>query len=322
MKTRSIALTAVLAGAIVVPASAQSIYSIGTNKQGSLAYSAGTAISKLMNLKGDVKMRVRPGGGSFSIVPQMNSGQIDFGINNAAESRFAFTGTGTFDKKGKQPNFRMVAVMFPLRSTLAVPADSPIKTICDAKGKRMGSKFTAQTILQLTQSTLLATCGITQEDMINTPYSRYVPSGDDMARGKQDIAIIIPGTAASKKQHAMLRSQGGLRFLSVDDSPKSVAAMHKWYPEIYVSTMKPSKRTPGIVGPTKVMTYPFFITAGAHVPDEVVYKILKTMAANKKDLVQSHGAFNGFNAKKMYYKNTTVPYHPGAVKMYKEMGVM
>ena len=186
----------------------------------------------------------------------------------------------------------------------------------------MGNKFTAQTILQLTQSTLLATCGIKQEDMINTPYSRYVPSGDDMARGKQDIAIIIPGTAASKKQHAMLRAQGGLRFLSVDDSPKAVAAMHKWYPEIYVSTMKPSKRTPGIVGPTKVMTYPFFITAGAHVPDEVVYKILKTMAANKKDLVQSHGAFNGFHAKKMYYKNTTVPYHPGAVKMYKEMGVM
>ena len=322
IKTGSIALAVVVASAITLPAAAQTIYSIGTNKQGSLAYSAGTAISKLMNLKSDVKVRVRPGGGSFSIVPQMNSGQIDFGINNAAESRFAYKGTGTFEKKGKQENFRMIGVMFPLRSTLAVPADSPIKTICDAKGKRMGNKFTAQTILQLTQSTLLSTCNIKQEDMVNTPYSRYVPSGDDMARGKLDIAIIIPGTAASKKQHAMLRARGGLRFLSVNDSPESIAAMHKWYPEIYVSTMKPSKRTPGIVGPTKVMTYPFFITAGAHVPDDVVYKIIKAMAANKKDLVKSHGAFNGFHAKKMYYKNTIVPYHPGAVKAYKEMGIM
>ena len=322
IKTGSIALAVVVASAITLPAAAQTIYSIGTNKQGSLAYSAGTAISKLMNLKSDVKVRVRPGGGSFSIVPQMNSGQIDFGINNAAESRFAYKGTGTFEKKGKQENFRMVGVMFPLRSTLAVPADSPIKTICDAKGKRMGNKFTAQTILQLTQSTLLSTCNIKQEDMVNTPYSRYVPSGDDMARGKLDIAIIIPGTAASKKQHAMLRARGGLRFLSVNDSPESIAAMRKWYPEIYVSTMKPSKRTPGIVGPTKVMTYPFFITAGAHVPDDVVYKIIKAMAANKKDLVKSHGAFNGFHAKKMYYKNTIVPYHPGAVKAYKEMGIM
>lgn len=321
-KTGSIAFAAIVAGAIALPAAAQTIYSIGTNKQGSLAYSAGTAISKLMNLESDVKFRVRPGGGSFSIVPQMNSGQIDFGINNAAESRFAYKGTGTFDKKGKQENFRMVGVMFPLRSTLAVPADSPIKTICDAKGKRMGNKFTAQTILQLTQSTLLSTCNIKQEDMINTPYSRYVPSGDDMARGKLDIAIIIPGTAASKKQHAMLRARGGLRFLSVDDSPESIAAMRKWYPEIYVTTMKPSKRTPGIVGPTKVMTYPFFITAGAHVPDDVVYKVIKTMAANKKNLVKSHGAFNGFHADKMFYKNTIVPYHPGAVKAYKEMGIM
>ncbi len=322
MKFSGLVLAAAASAALSLPAHAQKVYSIGTNKQGSLAYSSGTAISKLMNLKGGVKMRVRPGGGSFSIVPQMNSGAVDFGINNAAESRFAYTGTGTFDKKGKMPNFRMVGVMFPLRSTLAVPNDSPIKTICDAKGKRMGHKFTAQTILQLTQSALLATCGLTQEDMVNTPYSRYTPSGDDMARGKLDIAIIVPGTAASKKQHAMLRSRGGLRFLSISDSPEAVAGMHKWYPETYVTTMKPNKRTPGIVGPTKVMTYPFFLTVGAHVPADVVYNIIKTMAANKTDLVKSHGAFNGFNAKRMFYKNTIVPYHPGAVKAYKEMGVM
>ena len=51
MKSVSIALAALMAGAIALPAAAQDIYSIGTNKQGSLAYSAGTAISKLMNLK-------------------------------------------------------------------------------------------------------------------------------------------------------------------------------------------------------------------------------------------------------------------------------
>ena len=319
MKIVSIALATIVATGLSLPAFAQKVYSIGTNKQGSLAYSSGAAISKLMNVKGGIQMRVRPGGGSFSIVPQMNSGQIDFGINNAAESRFALTGTGTFKKKGPQPNFRMVGVMFPLKSTLAVPFDSPIKTICDAKGKRMGYKFTAQTILQLTQSALLATCGLKQEDMVNTPYSRYVPSGDDMARGKQDIAIIPPGTAASKKQHAVLRSRGGLRFLSVDDSPKAVKQMQDWYPETYVTTIKPAKRTPGVVGPTNVMTYPFFLTVGAHVPAEIVYKIVKTMAANKKSLAKSHGAFNGFNPKKMKYKNTNVPYHPGALKDYKEM---
>lgn len=322
MKMHTLLIGTALAAMVTGPAIAQKVYAIGTNKQGSLAYSSGAAISKVMNLKGGVKMRVRPGGGSFSIVPQMNSGAVDFGINNAAESRFAYYGTGTFKKKGAHKNFRMVGVMFPLRSTLAVANDSKIKSICDAKGARMGHKFTAQTILQLTQSALLATCGLVQEDMVNTPYSRYVPSGDDMARGKLDIAIIPPGTAASKKQHAMLRSHGGLRFLSVDASPKSVAAMHKWYPETYITSIKPAKRTPGVLGKINVMTYPFFITAGAHVPADVVYKVVKTMAANKKSLAKSHGAFNGFNAKKMHYKNTTVPYHPGAVKFYKEIGTM
>jgi hypothetical protein len=315
-------MTAAMTVTVALPAVAQNVYSIGTNKQGSLAYSSGTAISTLMNLKGGVTMRVRPGGGSSSIVPQMNTGKVDFGINNAAESRFAYYGKGTFAKKGPQKNFRMVGVMFPLRSTLAVPNDSKIKSICDTKGARMGHKFTAQTILQLTQSALLATCNLVQEDMVNTPYSRYVPSGTDMARGKLDVALIPPGTAASKKQHAMLRSRGGLRFLSVDNSPAAVARMHKWYPETYITVIKPAKRTPGVLGPINVMTYPFFLTVGAHVPADVVYKIVKTMAANKKTLAKSHGAFNGYNAKKMYYKNTTVPYHPGAVKFYKELGVM
>jgi len=317
--TRLMATAALIAGAATA-ASAQQTYSIGTNKQGSLAYGVGTAVSKLMNEKAGLLFRVKPGGGSSSLVPQMNDGNVDFGVNNAAESRFAYNGTGTFEGK-KHPNFRIVTMVYPLRIALAVPKDSPIKNISDARGKRIGCKYTAQTILQFIQDAMLANGGLTSDDMKCAPYASYVPTGDDMARGKLDIAVVAPGSGASKKQHAMMKSGGGLRFLSLETSEAAVKRMQGVYPETFPMTLEPSPATPGVLGPTEVMAYPYFLTAGAHVPDAVIEKVVKTMHANKDFLVKANSRFDLFDPKGMKAE-TKVPYHPGALKAYKQLGQM
>ena len=318
MKISRILLTAALVVAFSAPALAQKTYSIGTNKQGSLAYGVGTAVSKLMNEKAGLLFRVKPGGGSSSIVPQMNAGKVDFGVNNAAESRFAHFGKGTF--KGKpHANFRLVTMVYPLRITLAVAKDSPIKRIGDAKGMRMGHKYTAQTILQFIADALLASDGLAQSDMKNTPYSRYVPTGNDLARGKLDIAIVAPGSGASKKQHAMLKSHGGLRFLSINVTKAGQKRMNAVYPEAFPMTIQPSAATPGVLGATRVMAYPYFLTAGAHVSAEVIYKVAKTMHDNKAFLIKANSRFNLFEPKRMRARSP-VAYHPGAARFYKEIG--
>jgi TRAP transporter TAXI family solute receptor len=320
MRITTFAATAAIALGLALPSVAQQTYSIGTNKQGSLGFGVGTAVSKLMNEMAGMLFRVKPGGGSSSLVPQMNSGRVDFGVNNAAESRFARFGKGTFEGR-PHANFRLVTMVYPLRIDLAVPNDSPIKTIADAKGARMGYKFTAQTILQFIQSALLANGGLKQEDMKNTPYASYVPTGDDMARGKLDIATISPGSGASKKQHAMLKSRGGLRFLSISKDAAAVKRMQAVYPESFVMTIQPSAATPGVIGPTNVIAYPYFLTAGAHVPADVIYKVVKTMHANKAYLKAANSRFNLFEPSRMK-ASSPVEYHPGAVQAYKELGVM
>ncbi|MDA1326455.1 MAG: TAXI family TRAP transporter solute-binding subunit [Proteobacteria bacterium] len=320
MRFGTLMIAAVVAAGVALPAFAQKTYSIGTNKQGSLGFGVGTAVSKLMNDKAGLLFRVKPGGGSSSLVPQMNAGKVDFGVNNAAESRFARFGTGIFEGKVHK-NFRLVGMVYPLRIDLAVPFDSPIKTVADAKGMRMGNKFTAQAILQFIQSALLANGGLSQEDMKNTPYASYLPTGDDMARGKLDIATVSPGAGASKKQHAMLKSRGGLRFLSISDDPAAVKRMQGVYPESFVMTIHPSPATPGVVGPTNVIAYPYFLTTGTHVSADVIYKLVKTMHANKAYLKAANSRFNLFEPTKMK-ATSPVEYHPGALKAYKELGVM
>jgi len=85
-------------------ASAQ-IYQIGTNPQGSMFYSSAASISALMVQKAGVQFRVAPYAGSSTYLPLINSGQVAFGMVNAAEAAFAYAGTELF--KGRpNPNLR------------------------------------------------------------------------------------------------------------------------------------------------------------------------------------------------------------------------
>ncbi len=318
MKFATALVAATIALGVALPAAAQKTYSIGTNPQGSLAYGSGTAVAKLMNEKGNLLARVRAGGGSSTIVPQMDRGQIDFGFNNALEVRQSFEGIGIFQGK-PQKNMRIVTQVYPLLLAFAVPADSPIKTLADAKTMRIPCRFTAQIILAEVQDAMLASGGLTTNDFKCVPVANYIKGQHLLPEGRADIAMAGPGSGASKEDHAKLKSRGGLRFISIDASTAGVARMQKVFPESFPYPVKGSK-DPSFHGDTTVFAYPYFLTAGAHVADDVIEKVVKLMAANKADLAASFGAFNRFDSKKMA-PASKVPYHPGAVKAYKELGI-
>ncbi|MEZ5890148.1 MAG: TAXI family TRAP transporter solute-binding subunit [Xanthobacteraceae bacterium] len=315
---KTAAFACLLMAALAMPASAQQTYSLGTNPQGSLAYGAGSALAKLMNEKGNMLARVRAGGGSSTIIPQMNRGQIDFGFNNALEARYAYIGKGPFDGKPNK-NLRLVAEVFPLWLGFVVAEDSGIKTLADAKGKRIPCKFTAQIILADVQDAMLASAGLTDKDFECVPVADYIKGQDLLPQGKVDIAMAGPTSGATKEGNAQLRSRGGITFISIGHSDADIAAMQKVFPEATARLVKKDTAST-IRNDTYLIEYPFFLTAGAQVPDEVVYKVVKLMAANKDMLGESFAPFKRFDPQNMDPKHST-PYHPGAIKAYKEMGL-
>ena len=82
-------------------------------------------------------------------------------------------------------------------------------------------------------------------------------------------------------------------------------------------------------------TYPFMekdyptvrmwvsLLAGAHVPDEVVYKYVKAIAESQ-DRVQAIGGSlkTSFTTAKMVVNPANLPFHPGALRYYKEAGLV
>ena len=300
------------------PVFAQQTISVASTPQGSMSYAVATTIAKLMNEKLGFLARVQPKGGAATIAA-LNAGNTDFYLNNAAEARMAHFGAGIYEGR-PHPNLMIAAMVFPLRVALAVPNDSKVKSIPQLKGLRMGNRFTSNTIIQVLQDALLANGGLKQSDMINRPYPNFIPAGDDMARGRLDVAFVTPGTAAVQQQHAMLQSRGGIRFLPMDRSPDALARQTAIFPESFVLTLDPAPGLPGVIGPTPVMAYPHFFTVGQHVPERIVHDVVKAMHENKDELVKGFVGFKLFDPKGMA-PATRVPYHPGALAFYKDKGI-
>jgi len=313
---RAIALSAAL---VFAGAAQAQIYGIGTNPQGSLAYSSGTVLSKLMAEKTQLQFRVQPGAGSSTFIPMMQRGEIDFGFNNALEVSEAWNGEGTFKDKPTK-NMRLVVNVYPLQIGVAVVADSPIKTIKDAKGKLLPSEFLGQTTIRAVQEAVLQNGAATQAEFKGVPVPNYVKGMEALGEGRVDMALMGPGTAASREAHAKLASRGGIRFIDLDPAPDAVARMKKVFPAAFLMTVQPDPALPGFAAPTRIMAYPFFITTGTHVPDEVIYQIVKTMHANKPALVAGFASYRLFDPANMNPANE-VPYHPGALKAYRELGL-
>jgi TRAP transporter TAXI family solute receptor len=116
------------------------------------------------------------------------------------------------------------------------------------------------------------------------------------------------------------KSTGGIRFLPLSDEPAAVARMQKHMAYAYITEVKPGPAFAGVDVPTKLMAYDYLITVGAHVKDEQVYKIAKAVYENKPKLIESLGAFRGFNPDLMNRKMPAA-FHPGAMKFYKEKGI-
>ena len=65
------------------------------------------------------------------------------------------------------------------------------------------------------------------------------------------------------------------------------------------------------------------LLAGSHVPDEVVYKYVKAVAENESRVQAIGGSLKtAFTTAKMATNPAKLPYHPGALRYYKEKGLL
>ena len=294
------------------------VIGIATNPQGSLYYSVGAAVAGVMQQKAGLAARVQPLSGSSSYTPLVNRGQVEFGLMNAVDVVNAYEGIENF-KDRKNRDLRLVGVLFDIQNGIAVPNDSPVKSMKDLKGLRISNRFTAQSTMQSVLDATLATGGLSSADLTGFPVPDQFKGMQALGDGKVDAALSCFTCATAKEVNVALASRGGMRFLPMSDDPEAVAAMRKIFPSARSQVFKPLPAFTGIVAPTRLMVYSAFLVTSTHVTSDTVYKTLKAIHESKPALVAASPAMRSFDPNQMSEQNA-VPYHPGAEKFYKEIG--
>lgn len=291
------------------------VLGFGSAPQGSIGYNMSSAIAKVMAENG-MQSRVQPYSGSSAVLPLVNSGELDLSVCNVLEIEEATRGEGPYNGR-KQGNLRVLGVIFPLLSSIFVRKDSDIKTLADLKGKRIPAGFSAQVTLDRIIDAVLANGGVERKDIKPVLVPNVVRGADDFIEGKIDGGFFALGAAKVLETH---KSVGGIRYLPLSDDPQAVARMKKHMNYAYVTEVKPGPAFAGVDVPTKLMAYDYLIVVGNHVKDDTAYKIAKAVYENKPKLIESLGAFRGFNPDLM---NRAMPaaFHAGSMKLYKEKGI-
>jgi len=86
--------------------------------------------------------------------------------------------------------------------------------------------------------------------------------------------------------------------------------------------VQPSPAIDGITQPTKVVTFDMVFFANPKVPEQVAYEVTKVLHQNKEALTATFRPFALFNPAQMSKPVQGVEFHPGALKYYREAGLM
>ena len=119
---------------------------------------------------------------------------------------------------------------------------------------------------------------------------------------------------------ADLAATPGVKIRMVDHA-EHVDAMNAKWGNLYSKGAIPAGTYPGQDKDNKVTAVWNILVTGDKMSDKEAYDIVKLMVEKKADLVAVHKEAASFSIENQVKANSSVPWHPGAVKYFTEKGV-
>ncbi|MFZ9894966.1 MAG: TAXI family TRAP transporter solute-binding subunit [Burkholderiaceae bacterium] len=282
---------------------------VGTMSQGTISFTTGSVIAKVMNEKMGLQARVQPNSGETVLVPLVSRGEIQFGIANVLETQEAVNGLGAFSGR-PQPNLQVAAALFPLRTALFVRADSPYQSIADLKGQRITVGFSAMGSVDRVVKALLASGGLRDGDYRPVLVPNVVAAADQLANGRADAFFFAVGGAKVAEVNASIP----LRALPMPTDEASVARAKAIFSGGYPILVRAGQNLAGVTSDISVMGYDNMLLTSATISPELVKKVLSGIVANRDSLIEAFPLFRGLDPKQMVKTELPVTYHPASIE--------
>jgi TRAP transporter TAXI family solute receptor len=283
---------------------------LGTASPGGVYYIYGEELAKILTEKLGIPVNPFPTQGSIQNVKLLDSGGAQFGMITMSTGLEGWNGTGEWTKGARFRNIRALFPMYDNPFQAVVLQRSSITTLAQLDKKRIGVGPRAGNGATYGPG-IFRIVGISPE----MSYGSYNDMGTDLLAGHIDALLTLLGAPVPAIQSVDAKEP--VTFLSL--SAEQMEAIRKEWPEF--GPAKIAAGTYHLMDKDYVTVgVPNFVIGRADLPDDLVYQLVKAVFENQPRLVKATSAANDTLPQNVV-KDTFLPFHPGAVRYYREIGI-
>jgi TRAP transporter TAXI family solute receptor len=294
-------------------ARAQAFINVLTGGTSGVYYPLGVAIGKIYSdqIPG-VKTQVQATKASVEnlILLQQGRGELAFTLGDSLKA--AWEGDEEAGFKSKLDRLRTIGAIYPNYIQIVATVDSGIRTLADLRGKSL-SVGAPKSGTELNSRAILAAAGLSYKDIGRVEYLPFAESVDLMKNRQLDATL----------------QSAGLGVASLKDLSSSVEIVVVSVPRAIVDKIGP----PFVAAKIPANTYTgqdkdvptaavinYLVTSSA-VSDDLAYQMTKLIFESLPELANSHVAGREIRLEQAA-NGSPVPLHPGAIRYYREKGLI
>jgi hypothetical protein len=290
--------------------------SIATGGTGGVYYPLGGGMANILSKHvPGMQATAEVTGGSVANLQLIATGKPYIALSMTDAAQDALKGVDKF--KGKQVPVRTLMILYPNRMHVVTIEGTGIKSIKDLKGKRVstGSPGSATEVMAFR---VIEAAGLDKDKDMRRERLGVAESVNAVKDRKVDAFFWVGGLPTSAVTD--LAATPGVKIHLIDHA-EVVAPMNKKYGNLYVQDSIPKATYPGMAADNKQATVMNILVSNANLSDQAAYDIVKTIFDKRADLIAVHKEAENFKLENQKEAASPLPWHPGALKYFKEKGV-
>ena len=308
-----LAVCVAMLGLVSAASAGEMKYILATGGTAGTYYPYGGAMTKIWNSKiPGMNVTAQATGASVENVRLMNRDEVELALVQTDTIDFAFNAREAF--KERLTKMAAVAVLYPELVHIVTRAELGIASFSGLRGKKIGvgapGSGTEANFRQLMDVHRMG------KDDVATQYLSFAESADQFKDRRIDAFMVTGGVPTSAIMD--VATQREIKILPIDDTMISI--MTAKYPFLAGATI-PANAYRGVTAPIKTVAVNAVLIAHPKVPEAVVYNMTKALFENQAELAATHVKGKELDLNKAA-AGVSIPFHPGAVRYYKEKGIM
>src|SRR6267142_1702282 len=314
IRTRLIAAAVASSVILTAPSAiAQQFINVLTGGTSGVYYPLGVAIAKIYSDKiPNVKTQVQATKASVEnlILLQQGRGELAFTLGDSLKA--AWEGDEEAGFKSKLDKLRTIGAIYPNYIQIVATSDSGIKTLSDLKGKSL-SVGAPKSGTELNSRAILGAAGMTYKDMGKVEYLPFAESVDLMKNRQLNATLQSAGLGV-----ASLKDLSTSTDITVVSVPKET--VEKLGPP-FVPVLIPANTYTGQDKDVPTAAVINYLVTSSAVSDDLAYQMTKLIFESLPELANSHAAGKEIKLESAAM-GSPVPLHPGAIRFYREKGLI